>query len=157
MKKGKILWKSGSKVLLFLIFFLLTILWRSADWFMNSFDGVELSTAIYQLFSPLKGTAAEIIDDYISQCLYPSIIFAVIAVFVYTLYDSMADKIFSQIDRRTGTKRSRIVEKRSKYINRIKLVILWACIVVLCVCVEQGCRGRCAGVSGKHLQCIHHI
>lgn len=54
MKKGKILWKSGSKVLLFLIFFLLTILWRSVDWFMNSFGGVELSTAIYQLFSPLK-------------------------------------------------------------------------------------------------------
>lgn len=135
MKKVKILWQIGSKILLFLLFFLLIILWRSADWFLNSFDGVELSTAIYQLFSPLKGTASEIIDGYMSQCLYPSIFFAIIVVFTYTLYDMMAGRIFLETDVRIGMKRLCIGGKKSKYINRRKLVILWACIVVLCICV----------------------
>ena len=135
MKKGKIIWKSGSKVLLFLIFFLLIILWRSADWFLNNFDGVELSTAIYQLFSPLKGTASEILNNYISQCLYPSIFFAVIVVLVYTLYDMMAGRIFLEANVRIGTKRLCIGGKKSKFTNCRKFVILWACIVVLCICV----------------------
>lgn len=137
MKKGKILWKSGSKVLLFLIFFLLIILWRSADWFLNSFDGVGLSTAIYQLFSPLKGTAAGILNDYISQCLFPSMFFAAIAVIVYTLYDMMAGRIFLEIDCRIGTKTLCIGGgvKRSRYANIRKHVILWVCIAVLCGCV----------------------
>ena len=135
MKKGKIIWKSGSKILLFLIFFLLIILWRSADWFLNNFDGVELSTAIYQLFSPLKGTASEIIDDYLSQCLYPSVFFAIIAVLVYTLYDMMAGRIFLEANVRIGAKRLSIGGKKSKFTNRRKLVILWTCIAVLCGCV----------------------
>lgn len=135
MKKGKIIWKIGSKVLLFFVFFLLLILWRSADWFLNNFDNVDLSVAIYQLFSPLRGTEAGILKSYFIKCLFPSIFLAIVVVTVYTLSDSMAGKIFSQIDRRFGTKRSRIGEKRSMYTNRIKVVILWACIVVLCVCV----------------------
>lgn len=135
MKKGKIIWKSGSKVLLFLIFFLLIILLRSADWFLNSFDGVELSTAIYQLFSPLKGTASEIMDGYMSQCLYPSIFFAIIALLAYTFYDMMAGRIFLEANVRIGTKRLCIGGRRSRFTNRRKLVILWACIAVLCICV----------------------
>lgn len=135
MKKGKILWKNGSKVLLFFIFFLLTILWRSADWFLNSFDGVELSTAIYQLFSPLKGTGAGIVNDYISQCLYPSIFFALMAVLVYTLYEMMVGRIFSKAGFRIGSKRVRIGEREIRFANRMKLMILWACIAALCWCV----------------------
>lgn len=135
MKKGKIIWKVGSKVLLFLIFFVLLILWRSADWFLNNFDNVDISVAIYQLFSPLRGTEAGILKSYFIKCLFPSMFLAAVLVIVYTLSDSIADKIFSQIDYRIGMKSSRIGEKRSKYINRGKLVILWAGIAVLCGCV----------------------
>lgn len=137
MKKGKILWKIGSKVLLFLFFFLLIIFLRSADWFLTSFDGVALSTAIYQLFSPLKGTASGILNDYIGKCLYPSLFFAIIAVFAYTLYDMMAGRIFLDASVRIATKTLCIGGgvKRNRFANRRKLVILWACIAVLCGCV----------------------
>lgn len=135
MKKGKIIWKIGSKVLLFLIFFLLIILWRSADWFLNNFDNVDLSVAIYQLFSPLKGTESGVLGDYISQCLYLSLFLSVAVVILYTFYDMMAGRIFLEIDCQIGTKRLRIGGKKSKYTNIRKLVILWACIAVLCGCV----------------------
>lgn len=131
MKKGKIIWKIGSKALLFSIFFLLIILWKSANWFLNSFDGIDLSVAIYQLFSPLKGTASGIIDSYISQCLRPSLFLAAVVVIVYTLYDMMAGRIFVEIDFRIGTKRLCIGGKKSKFANRRKFVILWACIAAL--------------------------
>lgn len=135
MKKEKIIWKSGSKVLLFLIFFLLIILWRTANWFLNGFDGVELSVAIYQLFSPLKGTELGVLNNYINQCLFPSTFFAVAVVIVYTLYDMMAGRIFLEIDFRIGMKRLCIGGKKSKFANRRKHVILWACIAILCGCV----------------------
>lgn len=72
MKKGKIIWKISSRILLFLIFFLLIILLTSANWFLNNFE-VDFSIAIYQLFSPLKGTESGVLSDYIDQCLYPSL------------------------------------------------------------------------------------
>lgn len=135
MKRGKIIWKIGSKVLLFLILFLLLILWRSSNWFLNSFDGVELSVAIYQLFSPLKGTESGVISDYFNQCLFPAMFFAAAAVTVYTLYDMMAGRIFLEIDVRIGTKKLCIGGKKSRFIYIRKFVILWVCIAVLCGCV----------------------
>lgn len=135
MKKGKIIWKVGSKILLFLIFFVLLIIWRSADWFLNNFDNVDISVAIYQLFSPLKGTESGILGDYIIQCLCLSVFLAGAMVIAYTFYDMMAGRIFLEIDCRIGTKRLRIGGKGNKYTNIRKLVILWVCIAVLCGCV----------------------
>ncbi len=119
---------------------------------MNSFDGVELSTAIYQLFSPLKGTGSEILNDYISQCLYPSIFFAVIAILVYTLYDMMAGRIFLETDVRIGAKRLCIGGKESRFANSRKVLILWASIAVMCgfvwnKAVEVGVPGYLESVT----------
>lgn len=73
MKKGKIIWKIISKVLLVFIFFMLIFMLRSADWFLNNFNEVDFSVAMYQLFSPLKGTETSVLQDYVNQCLYPSV------------------------------------------------------------------------------------
>ena len=73
MKKGKIIWKIISKVLLVFIFFMLIFMLRSADWFLNNFNEVDFSVAMYQLFSPLKGTETSVLLDYVNQCLYPSV------------------------------------------------------------------------------------
>lgn len=104
---------------------------------LNSFDGVGLSTAIYQLSSPLKGTAAGILNDYISQCLFPSIFFAAIAVIGYTLYDMMAGRIFLETVVRIGAKTLCVGGgvKGKQFANGRKVLILWVCIVVLCGCV----------------------
>ena len=141
MKKGKIIWKIvwkiGSKLLLLFIFFLLIILLTSAKWFLKNFNDVEFSIALYQLFSPLKGTESGVLSDYINQCLYPSIFLAIVGVIVYTLWDMMAGRIFLQIDVRIGTKKLCVRGKKRRFANARKLVVLWAGIAVLCGCVRN--------------------
>lgn len=94
MKKRKLIWKIAGKVLLAFIFFLLIIILKSANWFSNNFNEVDFSVAMYQLFSPLKGTEAGVFQDYMDQCLYPSVFLALISVAAYTFYDMMAGRIF---------------------------------------------------------------
>ena len=53
MKKGKVAWKIISCAVLLFVFFVMLILIRSANWFMDNFHEVELSTAVYHLLSPL--------------------------------------------------------------------------------------------------------
>lgn len=103
MKKGKIVWKISSKILLALVFFLLIIILKSADWFSNNFNGVDFSIAMYQLFSPLKGTEAGVFQDYINQCLFPSAFLALLGAVLYTFYDMMSGRIFLELDLRVGT------------------------------------------------------
>ncbi|MCM1234688.1 MAG: hypothetical protein NC489_31685 [Ruminococcus flavefaciens] len=61
--------KIVASILFFIIIFMLLILLRSANWFLKNFKGVEFATAIYQIFSPLKGTESELIKDYCRECL----------------------------------------------------------------------------------------
>lgn len=153
MKKGKIIWKISSRILLFLIFFLLIILLTSANWFLNNFE-VDFSIAIYQLFSPLKGTESGVLSDYIDQCLYPSLFFAVVLVIVYTLYDMMAGRIFLEMEFRIGTKRLCVGGKKRKLSNVRKFVALWVVIVVLCGCVWY--RAMDVGMP-EYIECVTNV
>lgn len=135
MKKGKIIWKITSRLLLLFVFFLLIILFKSANWFLNNFHEVDFSIALYQLFSPLKGTEAGVLEDYINQCLYPSIFFAAAGVAAYWLYDMMCGRIFLEIDLRVGKKELHVSGKKRKFQNAQKVVILWTVIAVMVGCV----------------------
>ncbi len=135
MKKRKIAWMIVSKLLLFLIIFILIILLKSANWFLGNFHEVDFSIALYQIFSPLKGTESGVMNDYINQCLYPSIFWAVVVVAVYIFYDMMSGTTFLDIDFRIGRKSISVNGRKSKYRNIRGLVILWIGIVILCGCV----------------------
>lgn len=94
MKRWKITWEIASKVLLFAFLFFMILLLASANWFLANFNHVDFSIALYQLFSPLKGTEAGLLSDYVNTCLYPSAFFAVAGTVGYTLYDMMAGRIY---------------------------------------------------------------
>lgn len=132
MSKRRIIWKIVSKFVLLLFFFSTIILIKSANWFLNNFHEVDFSIALYQLFSPLKGTEAGVLNDYIDQCLYPSFILAMTGVIGYTFYDMMAGRIFLEAEVLIGGKRLCIRGKQRKYANIRKLIILWTCIAALC-------------------------
>lgn len=135
IKKRKILWKIVNKLFLLVLLFLMIILIKSANWFLNNFHEVDFSIALYQLFSPLKGTESGVLSDYINQCLYPSVFLAIVITIAYTLYDMMAGRICMEVHCRIGRKNLRIKGKQRKYANIRKLVLLWICIAGLVVCV----------------------
>lgn len=135
IRKWKILWKIVSKLFLLVLFFGLIILLKSANWFLNNFHEVDFSIALYQLFSPLKGTEAGVLNDYMNQCLYPSAFAAAAIVAVYTLYDMMAGRMFLEMNCQIGSKNLHITGKQRKYAGLRKLALLWICIAGLCVCV----------------------
>ena len=135
MKKGKIIWKIISRLLLLIVFFTLIIILKSANWFLNNFNDVEFSIALYQLFSPLKGTEAGVLSDYINGCLYPSFFFSVICVSAYTIYDMMCNKLFLEVDIRIGTKNIYLRGGKSRFPHIRKILALWSVIAVLCVFV----------------------
>lgn len=137
MKKRTIIWKIVSRVLLFIIFFILIIILRSANWFLSNFNEVEFSVALYQLFSPLIGTEAGVLSDYINKCLNPSFFFSVVCVIVYTFYDMMAGKIFLEMGVQIGAKKIQFKGKRRKYANARKIIVLWSVIAILCVGVRN--------------------
>ncbi|MCM1423653.1 MAG: LTA synthase family protein [bacterium] len=155
MKKGKVLWKILSKILLLFVIFLLLLLWRSADWFLDNFHEVDFSIALYQLFSPLKGTEAGVLSDYINQCLYPMTFFAVAGVVIYTLYDMMAGQIFLKMDLRIGTRTLHIGGgAKRKYAQLRKLIVLWLVIGILCAGV--GNRAAAVGIP-EYVQSVTNV
>ncbi|MCH5261472.1 MAG: LTA synthase family protein [Lachnospiraceae bacterium] len=135
MNKRTLIWKSISRILLLIVFFVVIIVLRSANWFLQNFNEVEFSVALYQLLSPLKGTEAGVLSDYINECLYPSFYFSVICVIVYTIYDMMAGKLFLEMAVQIGAKKICIRGKKSRFTNARKVIVLWSVIAILSVCV----------------------
>lgn len=135
MKKGKIIWKIISKVLLVFIFFMLIFMLRSADWFLNNFNEVDFSVAMYQLFSPLKGTETSVLQDYVNQCLYPSVFFALSSVVVYTFCDMMSGRLFLELNLRIGAIKCLCGGQNRRTADRKKIIVLWCVISILCLCV----------------------
>lgn len=144
MKKRKVAWKIISCAVLASVFFVMFILIRSANWFMNNFHEVELSTAIYQLFSPLKGTEAGVLNDYINQCLYPSAAFAVIGVMIYALCDMIAGNLGLEVNFRIGAKNLRFKIGTGRWMKRAKIIVLWSVIAIMFVRVAE--RSAAAGL-----------
>lgn len=137
MKKGKVAWKIISYIVLVVVFFVMLILIRSANWFMNNFHEVELSIAVYQLFSPLKGTETGVLNDYINECLYPAISFSVIGVILYILCDMIAGNLGLEIIFRIATKNFCFKIGINRWMKVAKTVVLWIVITVMLITVAD--------------------
>lgn len=135
MKKGKVAWKIISSAVLLFVFFVMFILIRSANWFMNNFHEVELSTAVYQLFSPLKGTETGVLDDYINQCFYPSAAFSVIGIIIYILCDMIAGNLGLEVNLRIIAKDFCFKIGASRWMKAVKIIALWTVVVIMLVMV----------------------
>ncbi len=133
MRSSKCIWKVIRGVLLFGVFSLMFLLIGSASWFLNNFHEVEISTALYQIVSPLKGTETGVLNSYINQCLYPSLSLAVFCVVVYTLYDMIAGNLLLDINIRIGSGNLCLQIGKSRFARPAKVIVLWAVLVILSV------------------------
>lgn len=131
MRKSKIVWKMIRSILLVVVFFLLFLLIRSASWFLTNFHEVEISTALYQIVSPLKGTESGVLNDYINQCLYPSFSYAVLCVAVYTLYDMIAGYLILEMNIQIGSGTFCLRAGSGRWVKKVKIIVLWGAIVAL--------------------------
>ncbi|MCH5257224.1 MAG: LTA synthase family protein [Lachnospiraceae bacterium] len=130
MKKRKNVLKGIRLFLLFIIIFLLFILLNSANWFLDNFD-IEFSTALYQLFSPLKGTASDVINDYLKSCLYPSIFVSLLFLVFYNVYDDiMLKKLVLEFDIRIWKKEFSI-RNAGKIIKNFVLGVVFLALCIL--------------------------
>ncbi len=85
--KIKLVARTTRVILLFSVVFLLSLLIYSTNWFFENFGEVEFATVIYQLLSPLQGTATEVLQDYCGKSLYPAILWAAGFAVLYEVMD----------------------------------------------------------------------
>ena len=52
-----------------LMLFVVLLLLESANWFTVKFENLDLSVAVYQMLSPLKGTSTSVIIEFCRECL----------------------------------------------------------------------------------------
>lgn len=98
MKKGKLIWRTISSFFLTGVLFIFILLLKSMNWCLDNFSGVECSTIIYQLFSPMKGTGVEIFHEYCILCLYPSLFWCILFCLLYNICDAILDVLILNID-----------------------------------------------------------
>ncbi len=96
MKKKAIV-KIIGNLFLFMILFLFVIVIQSARWFLNKFAGLDISVAIYQIMSPLKGTSTTVIWEYCSACVFPALLISIVLLGLYRCYDLIMDKLYFNV------------------------------------------------------------
>ncbi len=74
-----------TEIFLFLIICFLIILIRSFLWLRKVFGEISFSTVVYQLMSPMKGTSADILWNYVFSCIILSVLIAVAIWFMYRI------------------------------------------------------------------------
>lgn len=131
MKKCRMIWKAIRCVLLFIVFFLMLIVIRSASWFLLNFHEVELATALYQISSPLQGTEEGVLTSYLYDCLYPSLSFSVIVVVFYTIWDMITEKLILKTDIRIGSKVLCVSLGKGRFAKASRILALWLGVVLL--------------------------
>ena len=102
--KKKIIWKTIRNFFLAIALFVLLLILRSSKWFLDNFSGVAFSTVVYQLFSPMKGTGADILREYCDCCLYPAIYLSILFLVFFSGYDILLEKLILEFDIQIGKK-----------------------------------------------------
>ena len=72
-RKNKIKYFLGGLVL-----FIVLLLLKSANWFAVKFENLDLSVAVYQMLSPLRGTSTSVIVEFCRESLLPAVIWFII-------------------------------------------------------------------------------
>lgn len=101
MKKKRII-KLISSMLIWSVLFLFLLIVQSARWFLVKFEGLDISVAIYQMLSPLKGTSSSVIWEYCATCLLPALFLSSMILLLYLCYEAVMDKMYFDIHIRTN-------------------------------------------------------
>lgn len=99
--KQKRILKIISSLLIFIILFLFLIVVYSAAWFLDKFEGLDISVAIYQIVSPLEGTSTTVLQEYINTCAVPALSIAVVLLILYRVYDAVLNRLHFDVHIRT--------------------------------------------------------
>lgn len=120
------------KILLFLILFILFLAEASCKWFLSTFGEMDFSIVVYQLFSPMEGTSAGILNDYIAACLYPSVARTVAVFLVYVFWEVVTRKICIDIGIRLFKKswKLHVSHKGGRVIKHVGISI---CMIALLI------------------------
>lgn len=85
MKKriaGKILISLGT-VLTLLVSFLATLLFFAIRWMFDTWNNLSMDELIYHLTTPLDGTNADLIMEFMGECMAPAVLVMILLMFVY--------------------------------------------------------------------------
>lgn len=118
------------KILLLVALFFLLLATASSAWFLVAFGEMDFSIVVYQLFSPMEGTSAGILNEYVQGCLYPSIVRTLLVFVFYVIWDIVTRKVFVDVRLRLFKKewKLRLTPKKAQV---IKYVLGTACLVFL--------------------------
>lgn len=135
VKKKRIL-KIISSLLIFIILFVFLIVIQSAKWFLDKFEGLDISVAIYQIMSPLKGTSTTVLWEYCCACIFPALFISIFLLFLYRCYDAVTDKLYFNLHIQvyhylTHSSKDYFLYIGKKFKRISKIVILSVLVVVL--------------------------
>lgn len=125
-----------SSILLSVCLFILLLLLKSANWFLNNFGEVEFSVAVYQLFSPMRGTESGVLERYLNECLYYSVYLSLIFLLFLNLYDTLLGALQLEFDIRIW-KKEFCFRIGNKFRLISKSIILVFGFLILCLCVWE--------------------
>lgn len=94
--KKRIIKLIGSLAAVIAIFLFLLVI-QSARWYLTKFEGLDISVAIYQLLSPLKGTSSSVLWEYSRGCLFPALFITIFITFLYRCFDAVTDKMYLDV------------------------------------------------------------
>lgn len=80
-----------------IVLFLFLLIIQSARWYLQKFGELDISVAIYQMLSPLKGTSSSVLQEYCSACLFPALFITIIIAFLYQCYSAVTDKMYLDV------------------------------------------------------------
>lgn len=122
-------------ILFGIVLFIFIFLIRLADWYIDWFSTAGFSIVVYQLRSPLQGTAGEIMDGFKQQALYTSILISLALIVIGFFFDC----IFNNNDLRISiriNKRSRDVcikgsgyRKFKRFLSAVLIIALLSLLV----------------------------
>lgn len=119
--------------ILAMIFFLLLLMIRSADWFRQNFAEMDFSIVLYQLFSPLIGTSSELLNDYINVVLRP--LFFGCTIFFGTL--GLLGIVLDRLNIQININSKKVFLTKEKYTKNKRIVSVVTFIVLLILVVNR--------------------
>lgn len=96
MKKKRII-RSIGRLTAGIVLFLFLLIIQSARWYLQKFGDLDISVAIYQMLSPLKGTSSSVLQEYCTSCLFPALFITIIIAFLYQCYSAVTDKMYLDV------------------------------------------------------------
>lgn len=124
-------------ILMFLVLFILCLIIYSEKWFLSTWDSsIEFSAVVYQIFSPLKDVGREVMQAYVSSCIYPTLVICGICIIFYAVLHSVKKKFIFSWEIKIGS-RDVIVHSDSRCEKVLSFISLVMVLGAMCIVVWQ--------------------